>query len=110
MTDTEQKALALVNEVLAEYPLLGSEVAAKMALCRAIKQHEAFRQEVSEAIDSSVLSPETEAHLCRFITKPVDPLVEAWRDQYPHDPLPEQSCELLREALAARGLEIREKG
>ena len=38
-----------------------------VAHARAIEQHEAFKREVSDAIDSSVLTPETEAHLSRFI-------------------------------------------
>ena len=51
MTDIEQKALALLNEVLAErvhWKMTGTraENASLEALCRAIEQHEAFRQEV----------------------------------------------------------------
>ena len=54
MTEIEQKALALVNEVMAELemPLHTAFYRnvnwANMALYRAIEQHEAFRQEVSE--------------------------------------------------------------
>ena len=49
MTEIEKKARALLNEVRVEYPLISSEVASNLALCRAIEQHEAFRQEVSDA-------------------------------------------------------------
>ena len=54
MTDIEEKALTLVNEVRAErsgYPqqyLSRRENQWFEALCRAIEQHEAFRQEVSD--------------------------------------------------------------
>lgn len=110
MTETEKKALALVNGVMAEYPLVGYEMAAKMALCRAIEQHEAFRQEVSDAVKGAPLNVVAKERLNRFIIPPRDLLAEAvadcdnakWvtKDEY-------IAC--LRAALAARGLEIREK-
>ena len=73
MTETEKKALALVNEVRVldgrdPVPLdIMAYQYGFIALLRAIEQHEAFKREVSDAIDSSVLTPETEAHLSRFI-------------------------------------------
>lgn len=104
MTDIEQKALALLNEVRAEYPLVSSEVASNLALCRAIEQHEAFRQEVSDAIDSSVLTPETEAHLSRFIIAKPDPLVEAlWEAGFAHN---KDTAANLRAAIEKRGGKI----
>ena len=79
-----------------------------IAHARAIEQHEAFKLEVSDAIDSSVLTPETEAHLSRFIIAKPDPLVEAvneaWGWRNPHEDVTEN----LRAALAARGLTITE--
>ena len=79
-----------------------------VAHARAIEQHEAFKREVSDAIDSSVLTPETEAHLSRFIIAKPDPLVEAvneaWGWRNPHEDVTEN----LRAALAARGLTITE--
>jgi hypothetical protein len=80
------------------------------ALCRAIEQHEAFKQEVSDAVEA-YLNPNNRIYshsLNRFIIpkpKP-DPLVEAmrhldWSDKYA-DPI--------RAALDALGFEIREKG
>ena len=73
MTETEKKALALVNEIERQEglsdltPRIMRGLVMDEALCRAIEQHEAFKREVSDAIDSSVLTPETEAHLSRFI-------------------------------------------
>ena len=64
---------------------------------------------MSDAIDSSVLTPETEAHLARFIiAKPVDPLVEALDDMKDGraGETTESYAACLRAALAARGLII----
>lgn len=78
MTDTtEQKALALVNEVRTEYPLVSSEVASNLALCRAIEQHEAFRQEVSDALKGQFIGGIPDKVARFIIAEPVDPLVEA---------------------------------
>ena len=112
MTETEKKALALVNEVRAEYPLVSSEVASNLALCRAIEQHEAFKREVSDAIQSCMLGPVAEERLSPFIiAKPVDPLVEVINDadDMVRKPDAPSYAEAIRAALAARGLEIREK-
>ena len=115
MTEIEQKALALVSEVLGVRLSLfeRSDSHIHEALCRAIEQHEAFRQKVSDALveyfgpkDLDVILA---GHLleCFIIPKPtVDPLVEAlaeldWSDKY---------AERLREALAKRGLKIVETG
>ena len=80
-----------------------------VAHARAIEQHEAFKREVSDAIDSSVLTPETEAHLSRFIIAKPDPLVEAIREMALTDATPEDA-DRLRAALAACGLEVRKIG
>jgi hypothetical protein len=53
MTDIEAKALALVNEVRSEYPNAPDYTASHIALCRAIEQHEAFKQEVSDAVEKA---------------------------------------------------------
>ena len=118
---SEAKALALVNGVKTErgrnsyshYTRLSRALDdGHEALCRAIEQHEAFRQEVSDAV-AVVMNMYPGAiparHLSRFIIpkpKP-DPLVEALdslglrkADEWAGD---------IRKALAARGLEIREK-
>lgn len=87
MTDTEQKALALVNEVARERGykyesvFLDRAFAESEALCRAIGQHEAFRQEVSDAVEHFKRCYPDYKHASLFdrfiIAKPVDPLVEA---------------------------------
>ena len=91
------------------------------ALCRAIEQHEAFRREVSDAVELSIdrsghdglRAGHINEYLCRFIIpapKP-DPLVKALTeingeggfdnfDHYAHN---------LRAALDAAGFEIKEK-
>ena len=64
MTDDriEAKALALANEVLAEWGVLKKAVevpkngnAFSRALLRAIEQHEAYKQEVSDAVEQADL-------------------------------------------------------
>ena len=56
-----------------------------------------------------VFTPETEAHLSRFIIAKPDPLVEAIREMALTDATPEDA-DRLRAALAARGLEVRKIG
>jgi len=92
MTETEQKALALLNEVakemgLVQLRILDTDLPGERALCRAIEQHEAFRQEVSDAVKDTKFMVETHCdtealvlvsnRLNRFITAKPDPLVEA---------------------------------
>lgn len=110
MTDIEKKARALLDEVKRVKNLPGATYTdAYRALCRAIEQHEAFRQEVSEALlwhckyTDGVL--EGLQHL--IIAKP-DPLVEAWREAWPNDPLEaaEKETQALRAAIAKRGGKI----
>ena len=117
MTDIEQKAQALVDEVRREYSLVADFHAASVALMRYIEQHEAFRQEVSDAVveyfgpkDLDVILA---GHLLsRFIIpkpKP-DPLVEVLEKMgwyiAPNGPT---DAENFRAALDALGFEIREK-
>ena len=116
MTDTiGQKALALINEILKERRIGGdcdtiyrATDATDEALCRAIEQHEAFRQEVSGAAQEYEEAgyPMAWEGFEQFILpapKP-DPLAEAMLEigVIPNAPA-------LRAALEARGLEIREK-
>ncbi len=116
MTEIEQKALALVNEVFTEkggspidYAALeGAGDVVTLALCRAIEQHEAFRQEVSDVMTYiRALYPTLPRNFNRFIIpkpKP-DPLHEVWfylfKETY--------NMQEFRAELEARGLEIREK-
>ena len=119
MTDIEQKALALLNEVRDERGFrlnveMQREDMAQEALCRAIEQHEAFKREVSDAV---IVFDEygTEAaweRLSRFIIAKPDPLVEVLQeisgeggyDNFDH------YAYRLRSALEARGLEVRKIG
>lgn len=96
MTETEKKALALVNEVRVEYgytvPItydwFNADSFEHLAFLRAIEQHEAYRQEVSDAVEGfwnycNATDTPFPADLDRFILpkpdplKP-DPLVEIW--------------------------------
>jgi hypothetical protein len=120
MTDIEAKALALMNKVMSEKGLAGDAkifrcIPAQEALCRAIEQHEAFKQEVSDAVDKARYITVDGAHLEQFniimgdfiIPKPKpDPLVQAWIEATGNT----VGMEPLNAALEARGLEIREKG
>jgi len=119
MTDIEQKALALVNQVSFErvqrrYASLARAGDAKVeALCRALEQHEAFKQEVSDEVQDyhQAGRPEIYYEFDRFIIhkpKP-DPLVEAL-DTIMWTVETSQMADEIRAALEARGLEIREKG
>ena len=91
MTDIiEQKALALVNEVRKDCgwqphsTLSRRDCTRTEALCRAIEQHEAFRQEVSDAVERLIGlfkadSPEhkvVKTILSRFIIAKSYPLAE----------------------------------
>jgi hypothetical protein len=86
------------------------------ALCRAIKQHEAFKQEVSDAcrILAKFHAMPFDAYkiLDRFIIpKPQpDPLVEALKELAWDEGTVDEYAGHIRAALEARGLEIREKG
>ena len=111
MTDIEQKALALVNEIECEEgvieptPRIMRALIMDEALCRAIERHEAFKQEVSDAL--LIYSPENRnPALGRFIIAKPDPLVEVIAGWTGGTVLLASD---LRAALEARGLEIREK-
>ena len=85
MTDSiKQKALALVNEAakgVIYYELDDLDDLERVyfteALCRAIEQHEAFRQEVSEALLRYHALSHVPHGLQAFIIAKPDPLVEA---------------------------------
>ena len=121
MTDIEQKALALVNEVRAE---AGHSVLTEHnpgvsygccweALCRAIERHEAFRQEVSDAVEgvvnSTYMPAPSEHKLRRFIIAKPDPLVDAIRTEWPFtfQDGAEVHANRLRAAMKARVYEWR---
>ena len=114
MTEIERKALALVNEVRTEwrvslYDEFSREgVTLHEALCRAIEQHEAYKQEVSDAVEklsAAMLSPYVDELLARFIiTKPVDPLVEAMQEWWDADGYAD--IETFRATIEKRGGKI----
>jgi hypothetical protein len=116
MTDIEAKALALVNEVEREEG--EKELTRRImrglimdeALCRAIEQHEAFRQEVSDAAEeyNEAAAPMGWEGFDRFIipkAKP-DPLAGVLEEVFSVSAVSGR----INAALEARGLEIREKG
>lgn len=129
MNDIKAKALALLNEVLTKkgfgddcrYAFIEPENDAHEALCRAIERHEAFKQKVSDVITAlldrflgdSLSQGVINGHLHEFIIpkpKP-DPLVEVMKDlSWDEETAAEEWAKDLREALDARGWEIREKG
>lgn len=117
MTEIEQKALALVNEVREErgykpvYVPFRWQSEPFEALCRAIEQHEAFKREVSDALEYFMDGPvglgTARERLGRFILpKPVDPLVAVMQDCGFIDI--GTAVDDIRAALAKRGLEVRE--
>ena len=114
MTETEKKALALVNEVtFGDEPWTLDDVRGGFvfkALCRAIEQHEAFKQEVSDAVKgyASMVGLDPKRYFARFILPKPDPLVEAINSA-PYLASAKETADHIRAALAARGLEIREK-
>ena len=85
------------------------------AHARAIERHEAFRQEVSDAVEDLRREwPEVRSHIVSrlsvFIIAKPDPLVEALNDLYPETSGNREYANELRAALAARGLEVRKIG
>lgn len=119
MTETEKKALALVNEVRAEHGghpngIIAKNTYAWDALCRAIEQHEAFKREVSDAVEKTTNAVHSDSSLIvwsqmrRFIIPKLDPLVEAMRDACGAQGIatkhtPGELTKHFRTALAARG-------
>lgn len=122
MTDIEKKALALVNEVEGGnwLPHETDRIRNFATICRAIEQHEAFKHEVSDAVEFSIANYEGLAfpRLTRFIIAKPDPLVEvissALREGSPfdedlsHDYTAE--AKVIAAAIRASGLEVRKIG
>jgi hypothetical protein len=120
MTDIEAKALALVNEVQADWNFQLGSLAFKRdlnvfseALSRALEQHEAFKQKVSDIVYAHVHVTRTddwEQLKTLIIPKPKpDPLVEAL-EGVKFDHYPPNDAKTIRAALDALGFEVREKG
>ena len=125
VNDIEQKALALVNEVARELgwgeikEIFAAGYTRNEALFRAIEQHEAFRQEVSDAVGDTLFMVETHCdgealalvsnRLLKFIipkAKP-DPLVEAMTAAF-GEGYEQLEADNLRAMLDKLGFEIRE--
>ena len=115
--DIEKKALELVNTISKERGGLTSFSLDRVfpeneALCRAIEQHEAFRREVSDAVQDYIDHYRQEGWLGfdHFIIPQPDPLHECLEEALARtgEDLTEHT-ERLRAALAARGLEIVKK-
>lgn len=115
MTETEQKALALVRDVADGYEDVSihhvhNAKALRSALCRAIEQHEAFRQEVSDALSVYQKADGVEERsriwdaLTRFIIAKPDPLVEAMQEWWDADGYAD--IETFRAAIEKRGGKI----
>lgn len=122
MTETEKKALALVNAVMPEdclrmamRPDEANQAITFKALCRAIEQHEAYKQEVSDAAVKATHTMaagklvEASGILAAFIIPKPDPLVEAINSA-PYLASAKETADHIRAALAARGLEVRKIG
>lgn len=117
MTDIEAKALAMVNEVLEGKALNNTlftrlpTAVSSLVLLRAIEQHEAYKQQVSDAVEYALDTTPDAVDLRRFIIpkpKP-DPLAEAMIKWFSMKGLSnEDHANNLRTALEARGLEIKE--
>ena len=117
MTEIERKALALLREC-AEVPAYVNLQAipgfVRAALFRAIEQHEAFKQEVSDAVEKLLAWPSIRSQaiiassLARFIiAKPVDPLVDILADAFwDIFAIPQKAAEAACEAIEKRGGKI----
>jgi hypothetical protein len=127
MTEIEARALALVNEIECERcekeltrRIMRHDLPSHEALCRTLEQHEAFKQEVSDAVEGYLDGPPIERHLIidtlrNFIIIPKpkpDPLVEIISEieDGTYGETKDEYANKFRAALEARGLEIREKG
>lgn len=122
MTEIEAKALALVNEVATPGHVYDLQNLAQSrpfkALLRAIEQHEAFKREVSDAVEKALyqmranqlMQAQVAPTLTHFIIPKPDPLVEAWLEAFPGNHIDDarDECAKINAALAARGLTITE--
>ena len=117
MTDIKEKAQEMLLKVQSDYPHLSPHTLAVLVLERTIERHEAFKQEVSDAVaeykadQPYVWKQSASDYFCRFIIpapKP-DPLVEIM-EVLNGEWTPDEYAKAVRAALEARGLEIREKG
>ena len=105
MTEIERKALALLNECgWGGAHLKRAWNPRYEALCRAIEQHEAFRQEVSDAVTYHWPTDKAPPYLSRFIIAKPDPLVEVMQAWWDTDGY--ASIDTFRAAIKKRGGKI----
>ena len=114
MTDTRRKARAMLNDARDAHVNPDDYLVGYTALCRAIEQHEAFRREVSDAVEEAIdrgFYAQALQSLIIPAPKP-DPLVEVIEAARidPKVASTQEYADKIRAALEARGLEIREKG
>jgi hypothetical protein len=109
MTDIGAKVTALIRDVRREYPNTADYIVARVALSRAIEQHEAFKQKVSDAakVYNEVGAPMGWEGFDQFIIPKPDPLADVLAATFGASLI---DADELRAALEVRGLEIREKG
>jgi hypothetical protein len=112
----EAKAAALLDAIQIErgfepYEYFQRGYTHNEAICRAIEQHEAFKQKVSDAakVYNEVGAPMGWEGFDQFIIPKPDPLVAAL-EGVKFDHYPPNDAKAIRTALDAFGLEIREKG
>ena len=114
MTDTRRKAQAMLNDARDAHVNPDDYLVGYTALCRAIEQHEAFKQKVSDAAEvyEEMGCPMAWEGFEQFIIRKPDPLVkvlneishEGGFDNFNH------YAHRLRAKLDALGFEIKEKG
>ena len=124
MTDIDPKALEhacqCAGRSVHHFDRMGDDLplrASIIAHARAIEQHEAFRQEVSDAIEEMLDTPGCviRNYIGRFIIAKPDPLVEAIADYKRTKGTGEYAtnkdmADALRAAMLARSLEVRKIG
>lgn len=116
MTEAEKKALALLNAVCAEWevsPATEDDMdgsACFAALTRAIEQHEAFKREVSDAVEKLLAWPSIRSQgiivdsVAPFIIAKPDPLVDAMNESLDRlGAFDAEEADNLRAAIEARG-------
>lgn len=122
MTEIERKALELTHKGTYLEVNVENMSAIAEAYRNLHERHEAFRQEVSDAITNGMAelvkigtacerASAAHYHFNRFIITKPDPLVEAWLDAFPGNHMDDarEECAKICAALAKRGLKIVEK-
>jgi len=119
MTDIEKKALeqavAAAGRRMQDYAIMAEGNLLRQSIkahARAIEQHEAFKREVSDAVEgyTSMVGLDPKHYFARFIIPKPDPLVEAMSEVGWTENVITAVAPKLRAALAARGLEVRKIG